>query len=72
MPKSYRVLEVVGPAPLCISVRATTLTALPEIERALGGEIEIVDRWTVLGTRKRNGHLLDDWGRTQGRVDVRW
>lgn len=72
LPQSYRVLEVVGPAPLCISVRATTLTALPEIERALGGEIEIVDRWTVLGTRKRNGHLLDDWGRTQGRVDVRW
>lgn len=72
LPQSYRALEVVGSAPLCISVRATTLTALPEIERALGGEIEIVDRWTVLGTRKRNGHLLDDWGRTQGRVDVRW
>lgn len=72
LPQAYRALEVVGPAPLCISVRATTLTALPEIERALGGEIEIVDRWTVLGTRKRNGHLLDDWGRTRGRVDVHW
>ncbi len=72
LPQSYRVLEVVGPAPLCISVRATTLTALPEIERALGDEFEIVDRWTVLGTRKRNGHLLDDWGRSLRRVDVRW
>jgi DNA-binding Lrp family transcriptional regulator len=72
LPQSYRVLEVVGPAPLSISVRATTLTALPEIERALGGEIEIVDRWTLLGTHKRNGHLLDDWGRTRGRVEVHW
>ena len=71
-PQSYRVLQIVGPAPLCISVRATTLTALPEFEQALGEGIEIVDRWTVLGTRKRNGHLLDEWGRTRGRVDVRW
>lgn len=72
LPQSYRALQVVGPAPLCISVRATTLTALPELEQALGDGIEIVDRWTVLGTRKRNGHLIDDWGRTLGRVDVRW
>lgn len=72
LPQAYRVLEVVGPAPLCISVRATTLTALPEIERTLGEHIEIVDRWTVLGARKRNGHLLDEWGRTRGRVEVSW
>lgn len=69
---AYRVLEVVGPAPLCISVRAATLTALPEIERALGEDIEITDRWTVLSNRKRNGHLLDEWGRTCGAVPVRW
>lgn len=72
LPHCYRVLQVVGPAPLCISARATTLTALPEIERALGDGIEIVDRWTVLGARKRNGHLLDEWDRSTGRVDVRW
>lgn len=72
LPQSYRALQVVGPAPLCISVRATTLTALPELEHALGDGIEIVDRWTVLGARKRNGRLLDEWGRALGRVDVRW
>ncbi|MBN9612955.1 MAG: AsnC family protein [Actinobacteria bacterium] len=72
LPQAYRVLEVVGPASLCVNVRATTLTALPETEHQLGQEIEIVDRWTVLGERKRNGHLLDDWGRSVGRVDVTW
>lgn len=72
LPQAYRVLEVVGPAPLCISVRAATLTALPELERALGEDITITDRWTVLNPRKRNGHLLDEWGRTIGLVPVRW
>jgi len=72
LPQAYRVVEVVGPASLCVSVRATTLTALPEIEQQLGSGIEIVDRWTVLAERKRNGHLLDDWGRSAGRVDVGW
>lgn len=72
LPQAYRVLEVVGPAPLCVSVRAATLTALPELERALGEELEITDRWTVLGPRKRNGHLFDEWGRTIGQVPVRW
>ncbi len=72
LPQSYRVFEVVGPAPLCISVRATTLTALPEIEHALGDGVEVVDRWTVLGARKRNGHLLDEQGRSAGHVEVSW
>jgi len=72
LPQSYRVIEVVGPASLCVSVRSTTLTALPEIEQQLGPGIEIVDRWTVLAERKRNGHLLDDGGRTVSRVGVEW
>ena len=72
LPQTYRALEVVGPAPLCVSVRAATLTALPELERALGDDIEITDRWTILNPRKRNGHVLDEWGRTIERVPVRW
>ncbi len=72
LPQAHRVLEVVGPAPLCVNVRVTTLTDLPELERALGDEAEIVDRWAVLSVRKRNGHLLDDWGRSIGRVEVGW
>ena len=72
LPQAYRVLEIVGPAPLCLSVRAATLTALPELERSLGEDIQITDRWTVLSPRKRNGHLLDEWGRTIGQVPVRW
>lgn len=72
LPQAHRVIEVVGPASLCVSVRSTTLTALPELEQQLGLGIEIVDRWTILAERKRNGHLLDDHGRSMSRVDVEW
>lgn len=71
-PAVHRVATLVGPAPLYIAARATSLAALPEIERGWGADVEIVDRWTVLRPLKRNGHLLDAAGRSTGRVAPRW
>ncbi|WP_169797714.1 hypothetical protein, partial [Microbacterium resistens] len=69
---AHRAGVVVGPAPLFACVRARTLTALPGIERAWGDEAEIVDRWTVLRSIKRNGHELDPQGRSRRRIPLRW
>ncbi|MGX1933916.1 AsnC family transcriptional regulator [Microbacterium resistens] len=70
--EAHRAGVVVGPAPLFACVRARTLTALPGIERAWGDEAEIVDRWTVLRSIKRNGHELDPQGRSRRRIPLRW
>ncbi len=72
LPGVHRVAALVGPAPLFACVRASSLTALPAIERAWGPDVAISDRWTVLRARKRNGHLLDAAGRSIGRVPPHW
>ncbi|WP_217179486.1 Lrp/AsnC family transcriptional regulator [Streptomyces sp. AC495_CC817] len=72
LPEAHRVGILVGRAPLFACVRARSLTALPQIEQAWGDDVEVVDRWTVLRSLKRNGHLLDDSGRTAERVPLRW
>lgn len=74
LPEAHRVGITVGPAPLSVCVRARSLAALPRIERAWqeATPVEVVDRWTVLRTWKRNGHLLDRAGRTLRRVPVAW
>lgn len=72
LPEAHRVGIVVGRAPLFVCVRARSLTALPAIERAWGDDVEVVDRWTVLRGLKRNGHLLDEAGRSVERVSLRW
>lgn len=70
--EAHRVGIVVGPAPLFVCVRARSLTELQRIEASWGGEVETVDRWTVLREVKRNGHVLDASGRSVARVPVRW
>ncbi len=72
LPEVHRAGVAVGPAPLFACVRARSLTALPAIERAWGGDVEIVDRWTVLRPVKRNGHELDASGRSIARIPPRW
>lgn len=72
IPEAHRVAVAVGPAPLFACVRARSLTALPGIERAWGADVEIVDRWTVLRSIKRNGHELDARGRSTARIAPRW
>ncbi|WP_067347810.1 AsnC family transcriptional regulator [Microbacterium hydrocarbonoxydans] len=72
LPEAHRVGILVGRAPLFVCVRARSLTALPAIEEAWGDGVEVVDRWTVLRSIKRNGHLLDAEGRSAGRVPLRW
>lgn len=74
LPEAHRVGVTVGPAPLFVCVRARSLAVLPRIERAWqdATPVEVVDRWTVLRTWKRNGHLLDAAGRTLRRVPVAW
>ncbi|MDR2322633.1 MAG: AsnC family transcriptional regulator [Microbacterium sp.] len=72
LPEVHRAVVVVGPAPLSVSVRARSLTALPAIERSWGPDVEIVDRWTVLRPIKRNGHELDAAGRSIARIPPRW
>lgn len=72
LPGVHRVAALVGPSPLFVCVRASSLTALPAVERAWGPEVSIADRWTVLRSLKRNGHLLDAAGRSVGRVPPRW
>ena len=72
LPEVHRAVVAVGPAPLSVSVRARSLTALPAIERAWGPDVEIVDRWTVLRPIKRNGHELDAAGRSIARIPPRW
>ncbi|MFC4137960.1 MULTISPECIES: AsnC family transcriptional regulator [unclassified Microbacterium] len=72
LPEAHRVGVVVGRAPLFVCVRARSLTDLQRIEEAWGSDVDIVDRWTVLRSVKRNGHLLDAQGRTAGRVPLRW
>ncbi|VXB52741.1 DNA-binding transcriptional regulator AsnC [Microbacterium sp. 8M] len=72
LPEAHRAGVAVGPAPLFACVRARSLTALPAIERSWGPDVEIVDRWTVLRTVKRNGHELDAFGRSIARIPPRW
>lgn len=72
LPEIHRVATLVGPSPLFAAARANSLTALPAIEDAWGADVEVTDRWTVLRTLKRNGHLLDDAGRSVSRVTPRW
>lgn len=72
LPETHRVGILVGAAPLYVGVRARSLTALAAIEAAWGEGVDVTDRWTVLRARKRNGHLLDQEGRSVGRVPPRW
>lgn len=72
VPEVHRAVVAVGPAPLSVSVRARSLTALPSIERAWGQDVDIVDRWAVLRPIKRNGHELDAAGRSIARIPPRW
>ncbi|WP_181905887.1 AsnC family transcriptional regulator [Microbacterium bovistercoris] len=72
LPEAHRVGILVGRAPLFVCVRARSLTDLQRIEMSWGSEVEVVDRWTVLRSIKRNGHLLDAEGRSAGRVPLRW
>lgn len=70
--EAHRAGILVGPSPLFVCVRARSLTALPAIEQAWGADIDVTDRWTVLRSIKRNGHLLDGEGRSVERVPLRW
>ncbi|WP_439902333.1 AsnC family transcriptional regulator [Microbacterium azadirachtae] len=72
LPEAHRAGVAVGPAPVFACVRARSLTALPAIERSWGQDVEIVDRWTVLRSVKRNGHELDASGRSIARIPPRW
>ncbi|QCQ17998.1 AsnC family transcriptional regulator [Microbacterium sp. RG1] len=72
--ETHRAGVVVGPSPVFASVRMRTLTALPSIEHRWqdAAAVEVADRWTVLRTWKRNGHLLDGEGRSIRRIPVEW
>jgi DNA-binding Lrp family transcriptional regulator len=72
LPEVHRAGILVGAAPLFVCLRARSLTALPAVERAWGGDVQISDRWTVLRSMKRNGHLLDADGRSAARVAPSW
>lgn len=72
LPERHRVAVLVSGAPLFVGVRMPSLTALPAIERAWGDAVEVLDRWTVLRARKRNGHILDVTGRSTGEVIPQW
>jgi len=72
LPEVHRAGILVGAAPLFVCLRARSLTALPAVERAWGGDVQISDRWTVLRSMKRNGHLLDADGRSVARVAPSW
>ena len=74
LPEAHRVGVVVGPAPLHVCVRARSLTALPRIERSWhdAASVDITERWTVLRTWKRNGHVLDAEGRSIRRIPTQW
>ena len=72
LPEVHRAGILVGAAPLFVCLRARSLTALPAVERAWGGDVQISDRWTVLRSMKRNGHLLDADGRSVDRVAPSW
>lgn len=72
LPEAHRVGAFVGAAPLFLCVRGSSLTIVPAVERAWGSDVEVHERWTVLRSVKRNGHLLDDAGRTAGRIAPVW
>ncbi|WP_353113000.1 AsnC family transcriptional regulator [Microbacterium sp.] len=72
LPEAHRAGILVGPSPLFVCVRARSLTAVPAIERSWGADVEIVDRWAVLRGIKRNGHALDEAGRSIARVAPSW
>ncbi|MFK4791393.1 AsnC family transcriptional regulator [Microbacterium sp. ZW T5_56] len=72
LPEVHRAGILVGAAPLFVCLRARSLTALPAVERSWGADVEITDRWTVLRSMKRNGHVLDADGRSVARVAPSW
>lgn len=72
LPEVHRAGILVGAAPLFVCLRARSLTALPAVERSWGADVEISDRWTVLRSMKRNGHVLDADGRSVARVAPSW
>lgn len=74
LPEAHRVAVAVGTAPLYVAVRTRSLNALPRIEHAWHetAGLEITDRWAVLRTWKRNGHILDEQGRSIRRVALVW
>ena len=71
-PQVHRVVHLVGPARWTVSCRVGSLADVDHLERSWGPGFEVVDRWTVTGALKRNGHLLDESGRSTGQVDVGW
>ncbi len=72
LPEVHRAGILVGAAPLFVCLRSRSLTSLPAVERAWGGDVEISDRWAVLRGMKRNGHVLDAEGRSVARVAPSW
>lgn len=71
-PAAYRVMHVVGPAPLIVSCRMGSLQELARIEAGWPEHLEIVDRRTVTRVLKRNGHLLGPDGRSVEQVPLEW
>ena len=64
-PRVHRVVSTVGPVRAAVGVRVRSLAEVEELEEQWPG-VRVVDRWTVTGTLKRNGHLLGPDGRSVG------
>ena len=64
-PSVHRVVSTVGPVRATVWVRVRSLAELEDLEEQWPG-VQVVDRWTVTGTLKRNGHLLGPDGRSAG------